>query len=134
MMSTETVTLTVLRALLSLSRQKGPATLAGLVARVASERGEASDAAAVAAVERALGSLARQQLVSRTGELVRLSFAGLAVAAAVTADARARRAAAKKRRPSVRIVRDRRATASAPHARIIPLVAGAARVRRHRAA
>jgi hypothetical protein len=116
-MSTE---IALLRALLRLSRRASavavvpPASsvsLAGLVSAVREDERE---------VERALASLARQQLVLRAGEGVRLSMPGLAVAVAVTA-------------------RDRRASSHAaegnatgrPSARVFPLPA---RVRRHRAA
>jgi hypothetical protein len=123
-MSTETVRIEVLRALLRLARRPRvtrPATLVELVASVSSER---------AVVEQALSSLARQELVLRSGETVRLSLVGLAVAVAASANAEA---AAKKKRtgPSVRIVRDRRVTSIAPDARVIPMLA---RGRRHHAA
>jgi DNA-binding IclR family transcriptional regulator len=81
-MSTE---IAVLRALLRFSRRRTPATLEDVVASV---RDDAAD------VERALGSLARAQLVQRDGASARLSLAGLAVAVAAAA-----RAKAARRRP-----------------------------------
>ena len=75
-MSTE---IAVLRALLQLSRRATPATFSELLARVGSD---ASD------LQRALASLARSELVTRSGESARLSLAGLAVAAAASAQAR----------------------------------------------
>ena len=112
-MSTE---IAVLRALLQLSRSSGraaPATLEDLVTRV---REDARD------VQHALASLARAQLVLRSGETARLSMAGLAVAVAATARAKA---AAKAPRS---IVSDR------PSARVFPIQSPQARARRHRAA
>jgi DNA-binding IclR family transcriptional regulator len=69
-MSTE---IAVLRVLLRLSRRRAPATLADLVARVGADARD---------VHRALGALARAQLVQRSGDTARLSLAGLAVAVA----------------------------------------------------
>ena len=103
-MSTE---IAVLRALLFLSRRRGPATLADLVTRVRENDRD---------VEHALASLARAQLVLRTGETARLSMAGLAVAVAAAAQAKAN---AKK---------PRSITSGHPGASVLPLV------RRHRAA
>ena len=73
------IEIAVLRALLRFSRRRTPATLADLLNRVG---GDAAD------VQRALASLARSQLVQRTGESARLSLSGLAVAVAITANAR----------------------------------------------
>lgn len=108
-MSTE---IAVLRALLRLSRRTAPATIADLLDRVG---GDALD------VQRALASLARAQLVQRRGESARLSLAGLAVAVAVTANARRAKTVArpsKHPRPAPRVVSIARVT----------------RVKRHRAA
>jgi hypothetical protein len=105
-MSTE---IALLRALLRLSRRASaarPVTLADLVAGVREDARE---------VEHALASLARQQLVLRAGETVRLSMPGLAVAVAAAAQSRASAKVATRR----------------PSARVFPLQA---RVRRHRAA
>jgi hypothetical protein len=94
-MSTE---IAVLRALLRLSRCRTPATLASLVTHVRENAGD---------VQHALASLARAQLVVRSGETARLSMAGLAVAVATAAQAKA---AAKvprsiaSGRPSARVV------------------------------
>jgi hypothetical protein len=99
-MSTE---IAVLRALLRLSRRRAPATLDDLVMRV---RENARD------VQHALASLARAQLVLRSGETARLSMAGLAVAVAATAQAKA----------------TAKVAASRPNARVIPML------RRRRAA
>lgn len=84
MISTE---IAVLAALLRLSRRRvfsGGVTLADLVQSVArTSRRRSSDLpASDADVQRALGSLARAQLVQRTGEHTRLSLPGLAVAVA----------------------------------------------------
>ena len=103
-MSTE---IAVLRVLLRLSRRRGPATLADLVMRVREDERD---------VEHALSSLARAQLVLRSGETVRLSMAGLAVAVAAAAQAKAN---AKK---------PRSITCGRPGASVFPLV------RRRRAA
>lgn len=103
-MSTE---IAVLRALLRLSRRRAPATLADLVSRVREDERD---------VQHALASLARSQLVLRNGETARLSMAGLAVAVASAAQAKAD---AKKPRS----ITSGRASAS-----VYPLV------RRHRAA
>ena len=101
----------VLRALLRLARRRNPATLEDLLTRVDADARE---------VQRALASLARAQLVLRSGDAARLSLSGLAVAVAANAN------------------KQRAKTASAPPAstaRIFPLhVAHAARTRRHRAA
>jgi DNA-binding IclR family transcriptional regulator len=86
-MSTE---IAVLRALLRLSRRSAPTTLADLLERVG---GDASD------LQRALASLARSQLVLRSGESARLSLSGLAVAVAVTANARRAKTVARPSRP-----------------------------------
>jgi DNA-binding IclR family transcriptional regulator len=101
-MTTETA---LLRALLKLSRRRahqGAATLADLVERVGSDASE---------VQRALASLARSQLVQRSGESARLSLAGLAVAVAVAANARRAKTVARPSRPArvVSMVRRRRA-------------------------
>ncbi|MBX3187393.1 MAG: hypothetical protein KF819_10280 [Labilithrix sp.] len=69
-MSTE---IAVLRVLLLLSRRRSAPTLADLVHRVGADPVD---------IRRALGSLARAELVQRSGESVRLSLAGLAVALA----------------------------------------------------
>ena len=103
-MSTE---IAVLRALLRLSRRRSPATLEDLVTRVREDVGD---------VQRALASLARAQLVLRSGETARLSLAGLAVAVAAAAQAKA-----TARAP-------RSITSGRASARILPMV------RRHRAA
>lgn len=83
MMSTE---IAVLRALLRLSRRRAfsaGVTLDDLVAIVARTTRRRTDASASPEdVTRALSSLARAQLVQRTGEHTRLSLAGLAVAVA----------------------------------------------------
>ena len=103
-MSTE---IAVLRALLRLSRRRAAngSTLEALVTLVRED---------APAVQRALASLARAQLVLRSGETARLSMAGLAVAAAAQAKANAKRP---------RSITSGRASAS-----VFPLV------RRHRAA
>ncbi len=75
-MSTE---IAVLRALLQLSRRATPATFSELLARVGSDATE---------LQRALASLARSELVTRSGPSARLSLAGLAVAVAASAQAR----------------------------------------------
>lgn len=108
-MSTE---IAVLRALLRLSRRATPATFTELLDRVG---GDAID------VQRALASLARAQLVQRSGESARLSLAGLAVAVAAAANARRAKTVArpsKHPRPASRVVS----------------IARLARVKRHRAA
>jgi len=102
-MSTE---IAVLRALLRLSRRTAPVSVEDLVSRVREDARE---------VEHALASLARQQLVLRAREGVRLSMPGLAVAVAAAAHSRAAAKVATRR----------------PSARVVPLQA---RVRRHRAA
>jgi len=101
-MSTE---IAVLRALLHFSRRRAPATLEDLQYRVGGD---------VAEIQRALGSLARAQLVLRpaTGEHARLSFAGLAVAVAAAANARRAKTVARPAKPArvvVSLVRRRRA-------------------------
>lgn len=108
-MSTE---IAVLRALLRLSRRRTPATFTDLLDRVG---GDAND------VQRALASLARAQLVQRSGESARLSLAGLAVAVAAAATARRAKTVArpsKHLRPTPRVVS----------------IARVARVKRHHAA
>ena len=97
-MSTE---IAVLRALLLLSRRATPATFTELLARVG---GDASD------VQRSLASLARAQLVQRSGESARLTLAGLAVAVAATANARRAKTVARPSRPAARVVSITRAT------------------------
>jgi DNA-binding IclR family transcriptional regulator len=101
-MSTE---IAVLRALLHLSRRATPATFTELLARVG---GDASD------VQRSLASLARAQLVQRSGESARLTLPGLAVAVAAASAARTnvRRAktVARPSRPAARVVSITRAT------------------------
>ena len=104
-MSTE---IALLRALLRLSRRAACPTFTELLNRVG---GDASD------VQRALASLARAQLVQRSGETARLSLAGLAVAVAATANARRAKTVARPSKPA-----DAR--------RVVSI----ARVRRHRAA
>jgi RIO-like serine/threonine protein kinase len=84
-MSTE---IAVLRALLRLSRRSGPATLEALVASVREDARE---------VQTALATLARQQLVLRTGETTRLTMSGLAVAVAAAAQSRASAKVATRR-------------------------------------
>ena len=84
MMSTE---IAVLRALLRLSRRRAfsaGVTLADLVAAVSrtTRRRSADPVASPDDVQRALGSLARGQLIQRTGDSARLSLGGLAVAVA----------------------------------------------------
>jgi DNA-binding IclR family transcriptional regulator len=113
-MSTE---IAVLRALLRLSRRRTPATITDLLDRVG---GDAID------VQRALASLARAQLVQRSGESARLSLAGLAVAVAATATANARRAKTVAR-PS------KHARHPRPVSRVVS-IARVARVKRHHAA
>ena len=108
-MSTE---IAVLRALLRLSRRATPATFSELLARVGSDATE---------LQRALASLARSELVTRSGESARLSLAGLAVAVAASAQARRAKTVA---RPS-------RAFAGA--ARVVSITRSA-RVKRHHAA
>jgi DNA-binding IclR family transcriptional regulator len=105
-MSTE---IAVLRALLFLSRRATSATFTELLARVG---GDASD------VQRSLASLARAQLVQRSGESARLTLPGLAVAVAATANARRAKTVARPSRPAARVVS----------------IARAARVKRHHAA
>jgi len=107
-MSTE---IAVLRALLRLSRRRTPATFADLLERACAD---ASD------LQRALASLARAQLVQRSGESARLSLAGLAVAVAATANARRAKTVARPARPA-RV---------SQVSRLVPI----ARVRRRRAA
>jgi DNA-binding IclR family transcriptional regulator len=85
-MSTE---IAVLRALLRFSRRRAPATFADLLAQVG---GGADD------LQRALGSLARSQLVQRSGESARLSMAGLAIAVAAAANARRAKTVARPAR------------------------------------
>ena len=106
-MSTE---IAVLRALLRLARRRAPATLTDLLDRVGSDAGD---------VQRALASLARAQLVQRSGDTARLSLAGLAVAVAAASSARpvAARAAAQSR-----------SAANVARRRVLPMT------RRHRAA
>ena len=87
-MSTE---IAVLRALLFFSRRRAPATLEDLLHRVGGDLPE---------MQRALASLARSQLVQRTGQTARLSLAGLAVACAAAANARSARRAKTVSRPS----------------------------------
>lgn len=106
-MSTE---IAVLRALLRFSRRRAPATLQELVSHVREDLGE---------VQQALASLARAQLVLRSGETARLSLPGLAVAVAATAHAKA--ASSRDRAP-------RNIASGRPNARVIPMV------RRRRAA
>jgi hypothetical protein len=114
-MSTE---IAVLRALLRLSRRRSPATLEDLVTRVrGGGRGEhRSPEQHERDVQHALASLARAQLVLRQGETARLSLAGLAVAVAAVANAKA---AAKA---------PRSITSGRASARVVPMV------RRRRAA
>ena len=114
-MSTEIV---VLRALLRLARRRNPATLEDLLSRVPKGARE---------VQHALASLARAQLVLRSGDTARLSLAGLAVAVAATANAKQQRAKTLSQAPQA---------PQAPRsrtARIFPMQP-LARVRRHRAA
>jgi hypothetical protein len=118
-MSTE---IAVLRALLRLSRRRAPATFSDLVDRVVRDH----DATA-ADVQRALTSFARAELVVRSGERVRLSLAGLAVAVAAVRHA-ACRAQASRRAKTVASPRTQTPERVSPVARI-----GRA-VRRHRAA
>jgi DNA-binding IclR family transcriptional regulator len=106
-MSTE---IAVLRALLHLSRRRAPATLADIVARVREDQAD---------VQRALASLARAQLVQRTGDSARLSLGGLAVAVAAAA-----RAKADARRPKTLTSGEH----TARSARVVPMA------RRRRAA
>jgi DNA-binding IclR family transcriptional regulator len=77
-MSTE---IAVLRALLLFSRRSTPPSVADLLDRVGCDALE---------LEQALASLERSQLVQRTGSgnVARLSLAGLAVAVAAAANAR----------------------------------------------
>jgi len=89
MISTEIAVLCALLRLSRLSRRRssgssGGATLTDLVATVArtSRRRSSDIAPSLTDVQRALGSLARAQLVQRTGEHARLSLPGLAVALA----------------------------------------------------
>ena len=105
-MSTE---IAVLRALLRLSRRATPATFTELLDRVGGDAIE---------VQRALASLARAQLVQRSGESARLSLAGLAVAVAATANARRAKTVARPSKPAARVVS----------------IGRLARVKRHRAA
>lgn len=92
MLATEIV---VLRALLRFSRRRAPATIADLLHGVGGDAAE---------VQRALTSLARSQLVQRTGDTARLSLMGLAVAVAVTANARRAKTVARPARPAARVV------------------------------
>jgi len=91
-MSTE---IAVLRALLRLSRRATPATFTELLDRVGGD---------AIALQRALASLARAQLLQRSGESARLSLAGLAVAVAATANARRAKTVARPSKPSARVV------------------------------
>ncbi len=75
-MSTEVA---VLRALLLLARRRSPATLEDILAKVGPAAGDPAE------IQRALRSLSHAELVQRTGETARLSFAGLAVATAASA-------------------------------------------------
>jgi DNA-binding IclR family transcriptional regulator len=111
-MSTE---IAVLRALLRFSRRRTPATFTDLLQRVGADPSELS---------RALGSLARSQLVQRSGETARLSMAGLAIAVAAAANARRAKTVARPARPS-------RAKHEERGARVIAISRS---VRRHRAA
>ena len=112
-MSTEIV---VLRALLRLARRRNPATLEDLLSSLSAVPGDARE------VQHALASLARAQLVLRSGNTARLSLAGLAVAVAATANAKQERQQRAK------------TLSQAPRtARIFPMQP-LARVRRHRAA
>lgn len=95
-MSTE---IAVLRALLRLSRRRVSATLDDLLDRVGGDAPE---------LHRALASLARSQLVQRSGNHARLSLAGLAVACAANANARRAKTVARPSRMS-RTPRVRRA-------------------------
>ncbi len=85
MMSTE---IAVLRALLQMSRRRAFSAgvtltdLVAIVSRTTRRRDAAHPSASPEDVQRAIGSLARAQLVQRTGEHARLSLAGLAVAVA----------------------------------------------------
>ena len=108
-MSTE---IAVLRALLQLSRRATPATFSELLARVGSNATE---------LQRALASLARSELVTRSGPSARLSLAGLAVA--VSASAQARRAKTVARPAHAR-------TSGAP----VVSITRATRMKRHHAA
>lgn len=92
-MSTE---IAVLRALLRLSRRATPATVAELLARVGGDLQE---------LQRALASLARGQLVQRSGASARLTLAGLAVAVAAGANARRAKTVARPSRPAARVRR-----------------------------
>jgi len=105
-MSTE---IAVLRALLRLSRRATPATFSELLARVGSDASE---------LQRALASLARSELVTRSGESARLSLAGLAVAVAASAQARRAKTVARPSRPAARVLS----------------ITRAARIKRHHAA
>ena len=81
--------ITLLRTLLCFARSPrrlGPSSLANVIARVGEEP---------AAVQRVVASLSRQGLVLRTGDVVRLSLPGLAIA--VACDAVAPKAKAKSK-------------------------------------
>jgi hypothetical protein len=116
-MASMTTELAVLRALLQLSRRATPATFSELLARVGSD-------ADATELQRALASLARSQLVTRTGESARLSLAGLAVA--VAASAQARQARQTRRAKTV-------ARPSRPAAPVVSITR-ASRMKRHHAA
>jgi hypothetical protein len=117
-MASMSIEIVVLRALLSLSRRRAPATFAELLDRVTRELRDATERD----VQRALGSFARAGLVMRNGEQARLSLAGLAVAVAAVRHAHEQ-------------ARSRAKTVAAPRtARVTPVVPIRRAVRRHHAA
>jgi len=87
-----TTELAVLRALLRLSRRRGPATIEELVTRVAADS---------TSVVRALGVLARAGLVQRTAAGPRLSLPGLAVAVAAASQAKTQTRKRRSARASI---------------------------------
>lgn len=106
--------ITVLRALLRLARRRAPATVEDILVRVGGEEAD---------VRRALGALARAELVYRTAEGPRLSLAGFAVAAACAAPV-----ARKAKQPKAPAPTPAPADKAQAGGRVIPLV------RRRRAA
>jgi len=104
-MSPEIAVLCTLLRFARSPRRLGPATLPGITDRLA-RRGEDP-----ALVQRALASLARQGLVVRTADVVRLSLPGLAVAVACasTMAERSKPRANIVAKPRLPLVRRRRA-------------------------
>lgn len=102
-MASMSTDLAVLRALLFFSRRRAPATFDDLLHRLESSDCDADD------IRRALGSLARAQLVQRIGASARLTLPGLAVACAAAANARRAKTVARPARVLPMIRRRRHA-------------------------